>query len=67
MHNNLLPAVIPKYRIKEYNPAYDSIFGKGKGWILCTNFIYNIFKAHMLSVAFEKIKGLKHEVICVAS
>lgn len=65
MTNNLLPAVIVKFRIKEYNSAYDSIFGKGKGWILCTNFIDNIFKAHMISVGLSKIKGLKHEVISI--
>lgn len=67
MENNSLPAIIPKYRIKEYNSAYDHIFGKNKGWIYCTNFIYNVFHAHFISVVLNKMKGLKHEVICVAS
>lgn len=65
MQNNLLPAVIIKYRIKEYNSAYDFMFGENKGWIFCTNFIYGIFQAHMVSVALQKIKGLKHEVTMI--
>jgi len=31
MQNNLLPAIIPTFRIKEYNSAYDRIFGLGRG------------------------------------
>jgi hypothetical protein len=27
------------YRIKEHNAAYDDHFGKGKGWIYCTNYL----------------------------
>jgi len=27
------------YRIKEFNSIYDKYFGKGKGWIMTTNFL----------------------------
>lgn len=65
MNNNLLPAVIPKYRIIEFNSAYDFMFGEGKGWICCTNFIYNILEAHLWCVHLNKTKNMKHEVITI--
>ncbi len=64
MKNNQLPVVIPKYIIKENNPAYG--YGEGNGWIYCTNFIRNYFHAKILAVALDRLKGFKHEVINVS-
>lgn len=63
MKNNLFPSVIPQYRIKEYNSAYDFIFGKDKDWILCTNFIDSYFKAMVIAISLTTKNGFKHEVI----
>ena len=42
-----------KFRIKEINPAYDSHFGKGKGWIFCTNEM-TYSQAHIKKQEIEK-------------
>lgn len=65
MENKLLPIRLPKFRIKEYNSAYDSYFGKDQGWIYCTNFIDNILFAHFICTVLTIKKGLKHEVTMI--
>jgi len=62
MQNNLLPAIIPTFRVKEYNSAYDRIFGLDRGWIYCTNKIQKFSDALTIASVMTNTKGLKHTV-----
>lgn len=50
---------VMKYRVKEFNSAYDHIFGEGKGWIYVSNEYRTQFWASVHSWWHHYRTGLK--------
>jgi len=42
-----------KFRVKEFNSAYDPYFGEGKGWIFCTNEL--TFYEALIFILYQKM------------
>lgn len=49
------------FRVKEINPSYDHVFGKGNGWIFVTEAVP---EGQAIRVAFmlQIMTGFKHEI-----